>query len=76
MAECHVGYSEKPNAFLIILEAISQKGTQKYQETTGFIRFSDMAKSHVTFTENPIAFYHCGCQIAFLAQIIKVHQVL
>ena len=32
-------FTEKRNAFLILLRAILQKGPQKYQETTGFIRF-------------------------------------
>ena len=41
MAECHVVYSEKPNAFLIILEAILRFGLQNDQISTGFIRYFD-----------------------------------
>ncbi len=32
-------FSEKPNAFLILFEAISQKMPQKVSSTTGFIRY-------------------------------------
>ena len=39
MAECHVIDSEKPNAFLIILEVILRFGLEKHQETTGSIRY-------------------------------------
>ena len=38
MAKCHVVYSEKPNAFLIILEAILRFGLQNDQNSSGFIR--------------------------------------
>ena len=41
MAECHVVYSEKPNAFLIILEAFLRFGLQNHQNSTGFIRYFD-----------------------------------
>ena len=41
MAECHVIYSEKPNAFLIILGAFLRFGHQNNQNSTGFIRDFD-----------------------------------
>ena len=41
MAECHVVYSEKPNAFLIISEAILRFGLQNNQKSIGFIRYFD-----------------------------------
>ena len=41
MAECHVIHSEKPNAFLIILEAFVRFGHQNDQNSTGFIRYFD-----------------------------------
>ncbi len=41
MVKCHVVYSEKPNAFLIIFEAILRFGLQNDQISTGFIRYSD-----------------------------------
>ena len=41
MAETYVVYSEKPNAFLIILEAILRFGLQNDQNSTGFIRYFD-----------------------------------
>ena len=43
-AECHVVYSEKPNAFLIILESTSQK---MHLELSKSIRFMD--KTHMAF---------------------------
>ena len=39
MVQCHVVYSEKPNAFLITLEAILRFGLQNNQNSTGFIRY-------------------------------------
>ena len=39
MEETHVVHSEKPNAFLIILEVILRFGLENHQETTGFIRY-------------------------------------
>ena len=41
MAECHVRFIYKPNAFLIILEAILRFGLQNDQYSTGFIRYFD-----------------------------------
>ena len=49
-------YSEKPNAFLIILDAILRFGLQNDQSSTGFIRFSDIAESDVIYSEKPNAF--------------------
>jgi len=42
MAETHVVHSEKPNAFLIILEAFLRFGHQNDQNSTGFIRYFDV----------------------------------
>ena len=41
MVGCHVVHSEKPNAFLIILEAILRLGLQNDPNSTGFIRYFD-----------------------------------
>ena len=41
MAECHVPFSDKPNAFLIILEAFLRIWLQNHQISTGFIRYFD-----------------------------------
>ena len=40
-AGCRVVYSEKPNAFLIILDAFLRLGLQNDQSSTGFIRYFD-----------------------------------
>ena len=39
MAESHGVYSEKPNAFWMLFGAKTRKWLQKYQSTTGFIRY-------------------------------------
>ena len=41
MAECHVRFIYKPNAFLIILESILRFWLQNHQNSTGFIRYVD-----------------------------------
>ncbi len=33
-------FTDKPNAFLILFDAFLRKGLRKYEETTGFIRYS------------------------------------
>ena len=57
MAECHVVYSEKPNAFLIILEAILRFGLQNDQISTGFIR-SDRLFSALENALGPMLFQY------------------
>ncbi len=42
MAETHVVHSEKPNDFLIILEAFLRFGLENHQSSTGFIRYFDV----------------------------------
>ena len=56
MAECHVLFSYKRNAFLIILEAFLRFGLKKSSFSTGFIRFFDMADCHVRFIYKRNAF--------------------
>ena len=41
MAETYVVYSEKPNAFLIILETILRFGFENDPNSPGFIRYFD-----------------------------------
>ncbi len=57
-AECHVVYSEKPNAFLIILEAILRFGLQNDQSSTGFIRYFDQLFSMLQNALGPMLFQH------------------
>ena len=47
MAGRHVIHSEKPNAFLIILEVFLRFWLRKSSFSTGSIRVSDMAGCHV-----------------------------
>ncbi len=56
MAECHVVYSEKPNAFLIILEVILRFGLQNDQNSTGFIRYFDQLFSMPQNALGPMLF--------------------
>ena len=58
MAECHVVYSEKPNAFLIILEAILRFGFQNDWNSTGFIRYSDQLFPMLQNALGPMLFQH------------------
>ena len=55
-AECHVVYSENPNAFLIILEAILRFGLQTDQNSTGFIRYFDQLFSMPQNALGPMLF--------------------
>ena len=41
MAECHVPFIYKPNAFLILLGAFLRFGHRNPQSSTGFIRYFD-----------------------------------
>ena len=54
MAKCHVRFIYKPNAFLIILEAISRFWLDFHQFETGFIRFFDFAIAHVPKLKNTV----------------------
>ena len=56
MAECHVVYSEKPNAFLIIFGAILRFGLQNEQNSTGFIRYFDQLFSMLQNGLGPMLF--------------------
>ena len=56
MADCHVIYSEKPNAFLILSEAISAFLPNFHLFSIGFIRIGDMADCHVIYSEKPNGF--------------------
>ena len=58
MVKCHVVYSEKPNAFLIILEAILRFGLQNDQNSTGFIRYFDQLFSTLQNALGPMLFQH------------------
>ena len=57
-AECHVVHSEKPNAFLIILEAILRFGLQNNQNSTGFIRHFDQLFPMLQNALGPMLFQH------------------
>ena len=56
MAEYHVVYSEKPNAFLIIFEANLRVGLQNDQNSTGFIRYLDQLFSMLQNGLGPMLF--------------------
>ncbi len=58
MAECHVVYSEKPNAFLIILEAILRFGLENYPNSTGFIRYFEQLFRRLQIALGPMLFQH------------------
>ena len=58
MAGRHVVYSEKPNAFLIILGAILRFGLQNNQNSTGFIRYFDQLFSTLQNGLGPMLFQH------------------
>ena len=56
MAECHVVYSGKPNAFLIIVDSILRFGLQNEQNSTGFIRYFDQLFSMLQNGLGPMLF--------------------
>ena len=58
MVKCHVVYSEKPNAFLIILDAILRFGLQNDQSSTGFIRCFDQPFSMLQNALGPTLYQH------------------
>ena len=58
MVICHVVYSENPNAFLIILEAILRFGLQNDKKSTGFIRYFDQLFPRLQNALGPMLFQH------------------
>ena len=56
--KCHVVYSENPNAFLMILEAILRFGLQNEWNSTGFIRYFDQLFSMLQNALGPMLFQH------------------
>ena len=58
MMKCHVVYSEKPNAFLMMLEAILRFGLQNDQNSSGFIRYFDQRFSTLGNALGPMLFQH------------------
>ena len=57
-AGCRVVYSENPNAFLIILDAILRLGLQNNQNSTGFIRYFDQLFSTPGNALGPMLFQY------------------
>ena len=53
----HLAFSEKPNAFLIILGAILQKCPQNHQNSSGFIRYFDQRFRTLQNAVLPIVFW-------------------
>ncbi len=58
MSTRHVRFIYKPNAFLIILEAILRFGPQNDQYSTGFIRYFDQLFSMLQNDLGPMLFQH------------------
>ena len=56
MAECHVVYSEKPNAILFILDAFLRFGPQIHQSSTDFIMYSEQHFSVLQDALGPMLF--------------------
>ena len=57
MAKSHVTFSEKPNAFLIILGAILRFGPQIHQNSTGFIRYFEQLFWMLQIALGPMLFF-------------------
>ena len=58
MARTYVVYSEKPNAFLIIVEAILRFGLQNDSNSTGFIGYFEQLFRMLQIALGPMLFQH------------------